>query len=85
MTRATPASIAYVATQVSSFLFARFLQKTKFTLKVRFALTSSPVFSRTDTTTDSETFYQSLLELLDDGDEAFEVDELMVWWNRYVL
>lgn len=52
--------------------------------QVRFALCSSPVFSRTDTATDSETFYQSLLELLDDPDEAFEVDELMVWWNRCV-
>ncbi|KAG1850564.1 hypothetical protein C8R48DRAFT_613481 [Suillus tomentosus] len=53
--------------------------------QVRFALTSSSVFSRTDTTTDSETFYHSLLDLLEDTDESKEVDELLVWWNRQVF
>ena len=43
---------------------------------------SSPVFSRTDTVTDSERFYNSLLELLEDLDEQQEVNELVVWWNR---
>ena len=52
-------------------------------MKVRFALTSSPVFSRTDTVTDSETFYSSVLELLDDPSEQGEVTELLSWWNRY--
>ncbi|KAG1892479.1 hypothetical protein F4604DRAFT_1551645, partial [Suillus subluteus] len=51
--------------------------------QVRFALTSSSVFSRTDTTTDSEMFYHSLLDLLEDPDESKEVDELLMWWNRY--
>jgi hypothetical protein len=53
--------------------------------QVRFALSSSPVFSRTDTVTDSERFYTSILELFDDADEKEEVNNLMVWWNRSVL
>ncbi|KAG2739370.1 hypothetical protein P692DRAFT_20881875 [Suillus brevipes Sb2] len=53
--------------------------------QVRFALTSSSVFSRTDTTTDLETFYHSLLDLLEDPDESKEVDELLIWWNRQVF
>ncbi|KAG1906193.1 uncharacterized protein F5891DRAFT_1125612 [Suillus fuscotomentosus] len=53
--------------------------------QVRFALTSSSVFSRTDTTTDSETFYHSLLDLLEDPDESKEVDELLIWWNCQVF
>ncbi|KAH7919885.1 hypothetical protein BV22DRAFT_1050765 [Leucogyrophana mollusca] len=64
MTRVTPASIAYIATQV------------------RFALCSSPVFSRTDTVTDSERFYNTVQDLLDDPEEKEEVDQLMTWWNR---
>ncbi|KAG2108986.1 uncharacterized protein F5147DRAFT_745644 [Suillus discolor] len=52
---------------------------------VRFALSSSSVFSRTDTATDSETFYHSLLDLLEDPDESREVDELLMWWNRQVF
>ena len=43
---------------------------------------SSPVFSHTDTITDSERFYSTLLELFADSDEKQEVDELLVWWNR---
>ncbi|KAG1892879.1 uncharacterized protein F5891DRAFT_963835, partial [Suillus fuscotomentosus] len=53
--------------------------------QVRFALSSSSVFSRTDTTTDSETFYHSLLDLLEDPEECQEVDELLTWWNRQVF
>ncbi|KAG1769425.1 hypothetical protein EDD22DRAFT_996534 [Suillus occidentalis] len=55
------------------------------TTQVRFALTSSSVFSRTDTATDSETFYHSLLDLLEDTDESKEVNELLIWWNRQVF
>jgi len=51
-------------------------------MQARFTLTSSAVFSRTDTVTDSERFYSSLLELLDDVDEREEVGDLLVWWNR---
>ncbi|KAG1887687.1 hypothetical protein F4604DRAFT_1877518 [Suillus subluteus] len=53
--------------------------------QVRFALSSSSVFSRTDTTTDSETFYHSLLDLLEDPEECKEVDELLTWWNHQVF
>ncbi|KAG1844471.1 hypothetical protein F4604DRAFT_1516009, partial [Suillus subluteus] len=54
-------------------------------MQVQFALSSSSVFSWTDTTTDSETFYHSLLDLLEDPDESKEVDELLMWWNRQVF
>ena len=47
-----------------------------------FALTSAQVFSRTDHVTDSERFYNSILELLDDREEKEEVDQLLMWWNR---
>lgn len=42
------------------------------------------MFSRTDTVTDSERFYNSILELLEDPKERQEVDDLLTWWNRYV-
>lgn len=51
-------------------------------LQTRFALTSAQIFSRTDLVTDSEHFYSSIIELLDDPDEKEEVDQLMTWWNR---
>ncbi|KAG2089638.1 uncharacterized protein F5147DRAFT_748332 [Suillus discolor] len=53
--------------------------------QVRFALSSSSVFSRTDMTTDSETFYHSLLDLLKDPEESKEVHELLTWWNRQIF
>ncbi|KAF9232356.1 hypothetical protein BU15DRAFT_90680 [Melanogaster broomeanus] len=53
--------------------------------QVRFALTSAQVFSRTDLVTDSERFYDSILELLDDPQEKGEVDQLLTWWNRQVF
>ncbi|KAG1827582.1 uncharacterized protein BJ212DRAFT_1443543 [Suillus subaureus] len=55
------------------------------TTQVRFALCSSSVFSRTDTATDSETFYHSLLDLLEDPDEQGEVTDLLVWWNYQIF
>ncbi|KIK12577.1 hypothetical protein PISMIDRAFT_18653 [Pisolithus microcarpus 441] len=42
--------------------------------QARFTLTSTQVFSRTDLVTDSEQFYISILELLEDLDEADEVN-----------
>ena len=42
------------------------------------------MFSRTDTVTDSERFYNSVIELFDDPEELEEVNELLVWWNRCV-
>lgn len=53
--------------------------------QVRFALSSSPVFSRTDTVTDSETFYNTVLDLLDDVEEEQEVNDLITWWNRQIF
>ena len=32
--------------------------------------------------TDSERFYNSVLDLFDDIDEQEEVRDLIVWWNR---
>jgi hypothetical protein len=90
MTCVTPASIAYIATQVIAFLSHFSLSMTMlaqlcFVSQVRFALSSSSVFSRTDKTTDSERFFTSLLGLFDDSDERQEVDDLLVWWNRYFI
>jgi hypothetical protein len=51
-------------------------------LQVRFALSSSPVFSRTDTVTDSEFFYNLVVDLLEDESEREEVADLLKWWNR---
>jgi len=53
--------------------------------QVRFALSSSAVFSRTDTVTDSERFYNSVLEFFEDPDEHDDVQELLVWWNRQIF
>lgn len=44
-------------------------------------LSSTKVFSWMDLTTDSEQFYNTILELLDDLDKKDEVDQLMIWWN----
>ncbi|KAG1787216.1 uncharacterized protein HD556DRAFT_1247165, partial [Suillus plorans] len=49
--------------------------------QVHFALSSSSVFSRTNTVTDSENFYHSILDLLDDPDENEEVTDLLTWWT----
>ncbi|KAG0694655.1 hypothetical protein DFH29DRAFT_985192 [Suillus ampliporus] len=53
--------------------------------QVRFSLTSSPVFLHTDTVTDSERFYNSILDVFEDLDEKQEVDDLVVWWNRQIF
>jgi len=53
--------------------------------QARFALSSSPTFTRSDSVTDSERFYSSVLELLEDPDEEEEVTDLLVWWNRQVF
>ncbi|KAG1803219.1 hypothetical protein EV424DRAFT_1331093 [Suillus variegatus] len=53
--------------------------------QVRFSLSSSSVFSRTDTVTDSENFYHSILDLLEDPDESEEVIDLMTWWTRRIF
>ena len=56
-----------------------------YVLKVWFALSSSLVFSHTDKICDSKWFYNSLLELLYNADEQKEVEELLIWWNWWVV
>ncbi|THH09854.1 hypothetical protein EW146_g8559 [Bondarzewia mesenterica] len=74
----TLASIAYIATQVRStpFLFSSLIPIKQ--AQVWFALSSLAVFSRTDTVTDSEHFYNSVLDLFDDAKERKEVEALVV-------
>ena len=54
-------------------------------LQVQFVLSSSPVFSRTDSVTDSERFYNTVLDLFDDVEEQVEIKELLTWWNWYII
>ncbi|KAG2131860.1 hypothetical protein BD769DRAFT_1627705 [Suillus cothurnatus] len=54
-------------------------------MQVQFSLSSSSVFSRTDTITDSDNFYHSILDLLEDPDENEEVADLMMWWTQFVM
>ena len=42
-----------------------------------------PIFCRSDTATDSERFYLSVLELLNDIEELKEVNDLLDWWSWY--
>jgi hypothetical protein len=37
-----------------------------------------------DTVTDSERFYNLILDLFEDADEKEEVNNLLMWWNQYV-
>jgi len=54
-------------------------------LQLCFALCPSSVFCRTDTYTNSECFYGSVLAFLDHPDEQAEVHALLDWWNWWVL
>lgn len=83
MKSVTKGSLAYIATQVRCKFFHDSLYLPF--LQVRFSLSSSSVFSRTDTVTDSENFYHSILDLLEDPDETEEVADLMTWWTRFVI
>ena len=87
---ATHGSIAYIATQVTYiYVCVCVLIATNdqlyYVLKVWFALSSSLVFSHTDKICDSKWFYNSLLELLYNADEQKEVEELLIWWNWWVV
>ncbi|KAJ3499963.1 hypothetical protein NMY22_g19426 [Coprinellus aureogranulatus] len=46
---------------------------------------SGSVFSRTDKATDSEFFYNLIIEVLEDPDEYVEVVELLRWWNQQIF
>lgn len=48
-------------------------------------MSSVAVFSRSDLITDSERFYNTIIELLYDAEEKKEVDELLSWWNRQIF
>ena len=50
--------------------------------QVRFALSAQATFSRTDLITDSEHFYNLIIELLEEPDEHVETTELLKWWNQ---
>ncbi|KAG1856758.1 hypothetical protein F4604DRAFT_1883101 [Suillus subluteus] len=54
-------------------------------MQIRFLLSSSSVFSRTDTVTDSENFHHSILDLLEDPDESEEVGDLTTWWTHRIF
>ncbi|KAG2052325.1 hypothetical protein BDR06DRAFT_983177 [Suillus hirtellus] len=53
--------------------------------QVWFSLSSSSVFSCTDMVMDLETFYHSILDLLEDPDKCEEVADLMTWWTWFVM
>ncbi|KAG1895078.1 uncharacterized protein F5891DRAFT_1194588 [Suillus fuscotomentosus] len=61
------------------------LLRSEILIFIRFSLTSSSAFSRTDMIMDSENFYHSILDLLEDPDENEEVADLMTWWTRRVF
>ncbi|KAI1784128.1 hypothetical protein LXA43DRAFT_1101726 [Ganoderma leucocontextum] len=52
---------------------------------VRFSLSSRATFARSDTVTDSQTFYNVLLAFLTHPDERENANELLVWWNKQVF
>jgi hypothetical protein len=85
MTRVTRASLAYIATQVPflSLLYIPMLIPCH--VQVRFSLSSTAAFSRADTITDSQRFYNSVFDIFNDVEESDEVNELISWWNRYEL
>ncbi|KIM64067.1 hypothetical protein SCLCIDRAFT_115978, partial [Scleroderma citrinum Foug A] len=57
-----------------------------FLMQACFALTSTQVFSHMDHVTDSEHFYNSILELLEDPEEKdAKVNQLMTWWNQQIF
>ncbi|KZP09289.1 hypothetical protein FIBSPDRAFT_760197 [Athelia psychrophila] len=53
--------------------------------QVRFALSSQSTFSRSDSVTDTERFYNSVMVLLRDKNELAEINELITWWNRQIF
>ncbi|KAG6906277.1 hypothetical protein DXG01_014838 [Tephrocybe rancida] len=53
--------------------------------QVRFALSSATFWSRTDRNTDSENFYVSLLDTLEDPFNAVHAAELLAWWDRKIF
>ena len=80
MASVTIGSLAYIATQVSKVPTTNASADPAW--QVRFALSSASIFSRADKITDSERFYTSLFDILEDPKKKKEVDDLLGWWNR---
>ncbi|KAG6906041.1 hypothetical protein DXG01_016191 [Tephrocybe rancida] len=53
--------------------------------QVRFALSSASQWSRSDKVTDSENFYTSLLDTLEDPTHNPRVNDLLKWWNTKIF
>ncbi|KAH6886036.1 hypothetical protein BKA70DRAFT_1123469 [Coprinopsis sp. MPI-PUGE-AT-0042] len=53
--------------------------------QVRFALSSSPTFSRTDLVTDSERFYASVIDTFTHEGERENVQDLLAWWDMQIF
>ncbi|KAH6894784.1 hypothetical protein BKA70DRAFT_1117381 [Coprinopsis sp. MPI-PUGE-AT-0042] len=53
--------------------------------QVRFALSSSPTFSRTDLVTDSERFYGSVIHAFSHKQEERNVASLLAWWDIQIF
>ncbi|KAH6905254.1 hypothetical protein BKA70DRAFT_1049812, partial [Coprinopsis sp. MPI-PUGE-AT-0042] len=53
--------------------------------QVRFALSSSPTFSRTDLVTDSERFYGSVIEAFTEPLYHVQVKLLLNWWDAQIF
>ncbi|KAH6867233.1 hypothetical protein BKA70DRAFT_1497334 [Coprinopsis sp. MPI-PUGE-AT-0042] len=51
--------------------------------KASIAYVATQTFSRTDEEMDSETFYNSIIEFLEDPEEQKEADSLVEWWNKF--
>ncbi|KAH6901450.1 hypothetical protein BKA70DRAFT_1374803 [Coprinopsis sp. MPI-PUGE-AT-0042] len=60
-------------------------QESSLLLSVRFALSSSPTFSRTDLVTDSERFYSTVVEAFTAPEYADRVSELLAWWDAKIF
>ncbi|KAH6903265.1 hypothetical protein BKA70DRAFT_1110926 [Coprinopsis sp. MPI-PUGE-AT-0042] len=54
-------------------------------MQVRFALSSSNTFTANDPEFDLATFYNSMLDLLEDHQEQKEVEDLLRWWNHQIF
>ena len=53
------------------------------TIWVRFTLSLSLVFTRSDSNCDSIRFYNTMVTFLEDPDEEEEVSELLLFWNQW--
>lgn len=83
MEKVTVASLAYVATQVSPP--TRRHRTRLMWLQLRFTLSSSPVFARTDLVTDSENFYGTVIKQFNKKQYLPRVADLLKWWDKCVI